>query len=108
MRIDTITPREEYLFDIYFGRTLPEWCISLRAALNGAADPIDDKEILETMEYIRLRLDRWTPSVQCDTSYYLFDNAVKEMCIQTLRTVVFHRPDLFTNDEILPIQGRGI
>ena len=65
-------------------KMLPEICIELRHAVNGAADPWPDKEIAETVRMLTMRLDTWHASIRWDQR---FDDAVREMILATLELV---------------------
>ncbi len=62
--------------------TLPEICLDLRSALNGAADPWDYKNVLECRNMLRARLDTWAP--EADTTDGKIDRGVYIMVLAAI------------------------
>lgn len=70
--------------------TLPEICLDLRMALNGAADPWKDEEVCEVRDMLQARLATWdVPTEAKDYTMRHFnnaiDNAVELMVVSTVR-----------------------
>lgn len=68
--------------------TLPEICLAVRGAVNGAADPWPTEKVDETLVMLRSRLNTWQESSR---TYTRVDNAVKEMVLATIEEVKIWR-----------------
>lgn len=64
---------------------LPDVCIGLRMALNGAADPMDGDAADQVMQYLEKRLRNWQPTFRAAPySQSPMDEAVRSLCVATL------------------------
>jgi hypothetical protein len=70
---------------LFHGMMLPEICLRLRMAVDGAADPWERATILSTLAMLQARLDTWEPSVLQNNER--LDYAVKDMVAATISEV---------------------
>lgn len=61
---------------------LPEVCLRLRMACNGAADPLPDGEVDQVCSYLQKRVSNWRPSVT--GSAEMLDSAIRILVLATL------------------------
>ena len=66
----------------YEKEMLPEVCLRLRMACNGAADPWLDEKVEAVLAYLQKRLDNWHPSVSKREE--ILDGTVRLMVLATL------------------------